>query len=631
MIGHKTGIFNLSLTILISTLCFLVSAKPVDAALDAQLMGAVGKVEIRRSQTTAWEKANSGTRLYPGDSIRAGSKSQADIRFQSVSISIYEDSLLELSASPQALLESSDDSGAPIRALFHNGHLQFRTFQKPGERVEVMTSTVIVSGRNATFRTLEKDNLRAVVVSDGSVEVWERECPDEVIKVKAGHYTLLMKNRLTAARKFQPQGFYIEKELMKEQLKLAGAPEGEPKPCLRIEKEEESEAQDHPSSPSFRLTPSGTIAKLYDDNIFFTRNGEEQDIITALAPELRLTTTTKRFSGNLEYRPVFEYFEDHKDLNTTKHFADLAWTAHLSEKSALTFQDHFRFTTDSTEFPLVTLAVPRGDAYANTLTGHMEMPNVDLFYQQEDQYFDLAQLVDGVSRKFEEQMTLPLFAHQSLTQSYRLRFYRLKSQSDFTTVFRSHTAGIGFQHNFSQGSFVGLEGGVSYWRDISDQAFRSEGMVRLYLETPIPLDQPSRPFRVILSYQEDIESQWQVGVDYSMKKTAFGIHYSRELILGSGILAQTLVREGAGVQFRQTMGENIDLNLAATYARYESIGNNLPLFTTYNGTVGFSYAFRPWLKGEIGYNFFIQDSRDLAGLFEFARNQATMGITALLP
>jgi hypothetical protein len=261
----------------------------------------------------------------------------------------------------------------------------------------------------------------------------------------------------------------------------------------------------------------------------------------------------------------------------------------------------------------------------------MEMPNVDLFYQQEDQYFDLAQLVDGVSRKFEEQMTLPLFAHQSLTQSYRLRFYRLKSQSDFTTVFRSHTAGIGFQHNFSQGSFVGLEGGVSYWRDISDQAFRSEGMVRLYLETPIPLDQPSGPFRVILSYQEDIESQWQVGVDYSMKKTAFGIHYSRELILGSGILAQTLVREGAGVQFRQTMGENTDLNLAATYARYESIGNNLPLFTTYNGTVGFSYAFRPWLKGEIGYNFFIQDSRDLAGLFEFARNQATMGITALLP
>ncbi len=628
MIAHKRGTFNRSLMILIPALCVLASGKLVNAAPDAQLMGAVGKVEIKRSQTAAWEKANGGTLLHSGDSIRTGSKSQADIRFQSVSISVYEDSLLELPTRP----ESSPDSGrVTIKALLHKGHLQLRTFQKPGERFEVMTPTVTVSGRNAAFRILEQDSLRAVVVSDGSVEVVNRGCLGEVITVKAGHYTMLMKNRLTAARAFQPQGFYIEKDLMKEQLKLAGEPEGKQKPCLKKEEEEEeSEAQDHPSSPSFRLSPSGTIAKLYDDNIFFARNGKDTDIITTLTPGLGLTISTKTLDGSLRYRSIFEYFEDNKDLNTVKHFADLDWTTHLSEKSALTLEDHFRFTTDSTEFPTVTVAVPRGDAYANNLTAGIKIPAVGFSYRQEDQYFDLAPLVDGVSRKFEEQMALPLSDHQSLTQSYRLRFYRLKPQNDFTTVFRSHTAGIGLRHYFSQGSFVGLEGGIAYWRDISDETFRSEGMVRLHIETQFPSDQSSGQFKAILSYEEDVVSQWLAELDYVMKETTFGVHYSRELILGSGILAQTVAREGAGVQLKQTMGEHTDLNLAAIYAQYKSMGNDL-LFTTYNGSVGFSYAFQSWLKGELGYNFFIQDSRNLAGLFEFARNQATVGITALLP
>ncbi len=628
MIAHKRDTFSRSLTVLISALCFLANGKPVNAAQDAQLMGAVGKVEIKRSQTAAWEKANGGTLLHSGDSIRTGSKSQADIRFQSVSISVYEDSLLELPTRP----ESGDDSSrVAIKALLHHGHLQLRTFQKPGERFEVMTPTVTVTGRNATFRILEKDSLKAVVVSDGSVEVANRECLGEVITVKAGHYTMLMRNRLTAARAFQPQGFYIEKNLMKEQLKLAGEPEGKQRPCLKKEEEEKkAETQERPSLPSFRLSPSGTITKLYDDNIFFARNGKEADIITNLTPGLRLTTSTKTLSGSLEYRPIFEYFEDNKDLNTVKHFADLDWTAHLSEKSALTLEDHFRFTTDSTEFPSATLAVPRGDAYANDLTAGIKVPNVGFSYRQEDQHFKMAPLVDGVSRKFEEQLALPLSTQQSLTQSYRLRFYRLQPIDKFITVFRSHTAGIGLRHDFSKSSFVGLEGGIAYWRDISDETFRSEGMVRLRIETQFPSDQSSGQFKAILSYEEDVVSQWLAELDYIVKGTTFGIHYSRELILGSGILAQAVAREGAGVQLKQTMGEHTDLNITATSAQYKSMGDDL-LFTTYNGSVGFSYAFQSWLKGELGYNFFIQDSRNLAGLFEFARNQATVGITAMIP
>ncbi|GEM_PF-1870351 len=619
MIVHKTGIF----IILISAFCFLVSGKPVDAAPDALLMGAVGKVEIKRSQTAAWEKANGGTLLHPGDSIRTGSKSQADIRLQSVMMTIYEDSLLELPARP----ESGNDSGPPIKALLHNGYLQLRTFQKPGERFEVMTPKITATGKNAAFRVLEKDSLRAVVVSDGSVEVINRECPSDVITVKTGRYTLLMKNRLTASRTLQSQGFYIEKDLMKEQSKLAEEPENPQKPCLQEEEEERGET---PPSPSFRLSPSGTISKRYDDNIFFARNGEEQDIITSLIPELRFNTTTKMLSGSLEYQAMIEYYEDNNNLNEVKHFADLDWTAHLFEKTSVSFEEHFRFTTDSTDFPSVTLAVPRGDAFANDMTANIKLPNADFSYNQEDQHFKMAQLVDGVSRNLGEQIALPLSAHQRLTQSYRMRFYRLQPTDKFITVFRSHTAGIGLRHDFSKGSFMGLEGGISYWRDISDEAFRSEGMIRLHLETQFPLDQSSRQFRVILSYQEDIISQWLAELDYTVKGTTFGVHYSRDLILGSGILAQMVAREGAGVHLRQTMGENTEFNLAATYAQYKSIGNDL-LFTTYNGSTGFSYTFQSWLKGEISYNFFIQDSRNLAGLFEFTRNQAIVGITALLP
>jgi hypothetical protein len=624
MIVHKAGLLNLSLIVLISVLCFLVNGKPVDAAPDTLLMGAVGKVEIKRSQTGTWEKASGGSRLRSGDSIRTGAKSQADIRFQQASITLYENSLLEFPTQPKTA-EPGDRSGASIMALLHNGHLQFRTFQKPGERFEVMTPTITATGRNAAFRILEKDGLKAVVVSSGTVEVRNQDCPSDVMTVKAGRYTLMVKSRLTATRTFQSQGFYIEKGLMEEQSKLAEGPKSEQKPCL----EEEGDETQPP--PSFRLSPSGTISKRYDDNIFFARNGEEHDIITSLIPALRLSGTVKRLSGNLEYKIPIEYYEDNNRINEVKHFADLDWTARLSEKITLGFEEHFRFTTDSTEFPSATLAVPRGDAYGNDLTADVKIPKFGFSYRQKDHHFKMAQLADGVSRKFEEQMALPLSTHQSLTQSYRLRLYRLQPMNKFITVLRSHTAGIGLRHDFSQASFLELEGGIAYWRDISDEEFRSEGMVRLHIETRLPLNQPSRPFKVVLSYQEDIESQWLAELGYTVKGTALSVYYSRELILGSGALAQTVSHEDVGIQLKQSMGGHTDFNLAATYAQYEPIGGNQPLFTTYNGSVGFGYAFQSWLKGEIGYNFFIQDSRDLAGLFEFARNQATVGITALLP
>ena len=484
-------------------------------------------------------------------------------------------------------------------------------------------------------------------MSKGAVKVRNRACPGEIITIKAGHYTLLIKNRLTEAKTLKSgQGFYIKKELMKEYFKLARELESEKKPCLKkepadLEKRVEAPSREkkiqdrkvrkQPSARVLYLTPSLDVSGRYDDNILFDRDGEDSDMIAILAPGLLLNSSHKTLSGSLGYRAVLESYGDNDDLNEVKHFADLDWTVHLSEKTSFTLKDRFSLTTDSTEFPTVTVAVPRGDAYANDLTANIDIPGLGLTYSQENRNYDLSPLQDGVSRKFEEHLALLLSPRQSLTQSYRLKFYRLRPQDDYMTVFGSHTAGIGLRHHFSRNSFMGLEGGVSHWRDISDESFRSEGMVRLDIEARFPLNQSSGPYRVILSYQEDVESQWLAAVDYTVKGTAFGVRYDRELILGSGLLVRAVTREGAGVQFGQTMGENADFNLTATYAQYESISGDLPRFTTYHGNVGFGYAFRPWLKGEIGYNFFIQNSKNSSGLNEFARNQATVGIAAALP
>ena len=172
---------------------------------------------------------------------------------------------------------------------------------------------------------------------------------------------------------------------------------------------------------------------------------------------------------------------------------------------------------------------------------------------------------------------------------------------------------------------------MARWRAVTDESFKIKAMLRFEIENQLNFEKPSSQLKLSFSYLEDIESQWLAAMDYSLKSTAFRIDFSRELILGSGLLVHTVARRAAGVQLAQAFGQKADLTLKGTYAAYQSIDGDHPRFKTYRGEAGFNYAIVPWLKARVGYSFFIQDSWKFGGLHEFARNQATLSLTGEIP
>jgi polysaccharide export outer membrane protein len=391
--------------------------------------------------------------------------------------------------------------------------------------------------------------------------------------------------------------------------------------------------QDFLVAPSLRLTPSVIALERYDDNITFVRDGVEPDFTTVVVPKLVLSSSADALSGDASYRASIERYQDKTEFNKVKHFADAKWTAQFQKTATLTLEDHFSRTSDSTDIPSVGVAVPRGNVYGNDLSIGLQFQGFGLSSQHGIQDFEDNQLLDSLSHNIEERLVLPLppLTQLKMTQSYHLRYYQQDSQTALQTIFRSHSAGIGLRHYFSPTFFVGLEGGVAHWRALNDESFRSEAMIRFEIENQINFEKPSSQLKLSLSYLEDIRTQWLAAVDYRLNSTRCRIDFSRELILGSGLLVHTVARRGAGVQLAQAIGEKADLTLKGTYAAYQSINGDNPRFKTYHGEVGFNYAIVPWLKAQVGYNFFTQDSWKFGGLHEFARNQATLSLTGTIP
>jgi len=609
-------------------------------------MGALGQVEVKKNQAASWEKAAGGTVLNLGGMIRTGPKSQADIRFGSGIISIYDKTVLEFP--PQPKRRRVDNK---LKVVFlRKGHSLVRIFKKTFRgKFEVMTPSLIVEAKGTKFRVLEKEEIKAVIVMDGRVKVKNRHCLGEAIQVKSGHYTLLFDEHLMSAKAFHvTRESLIEEKLLQAYRRMEAQPRDEKRPCPSKEeielKERETaladkgrdqdikQKQESQAGLSFQLIPSLAALKKYDDNPTFVKDSKEPDIVTALEPGLQFAVSSSVLTGNLNYRALLDYYEQEPDLNTAKHFADLDWTVHLSEIMSLTMEDHFSYTLDSTEYHSVGVAVPRGEGlYANELDVGFNLSEFDLSYYQGDQHYDSLPFLDSVARRLEEHFAFPLLPQLKATQSYRLRLYRQWDLTKYRRVFESHTAGIGLRYYLSSTFFAGLEGGIAHWESLTDDAFRSEGMVRFDVQNQIELGKSLGHLDLKLSYLEDVESQLLAALDFRFLGTTLGVNLSRELILGGGLLVGAVTRQGAGIQWVQAIGEKNEISLGAAYAEFESINGNIPQFKTYLGEVGISSSMAPWLKGQIGYTFFIQDSSGFSGLHEFVRNQGTVSLTALVP
>jgi len=185
------------------SLCLVGGVSSVTSASDIVLLDFKGQVEVRSVQMASWENVTSGTVLHLGDTIRTGRQSQAQIRFESGTISIYENTILELPTQPQHR-RVGDEPADLKNVILLKGQSLFKIFkERLNGRFEVTTPSLIAGVKGTTFRVFEAEDRSGVVVSEGLVEVANRHFPEEVVEVASNHYTLFLDGHLMEAVEYQ--------------------------------------------------------------------------------------------------------------------------------------------------------------------------------------------------------------------------------------------------------------------------------------------------------------------------------------------------------------------------------------------------------------------------------------------
>jgi hypothetical protein len=140
------------------------------------LSAVVGTVEVRGEGARAWEPRGPGAFLHPGDTVRTGPRSKAEVTHALGVIRLYEHTSLHLPM-------ESDGRGSWIRQpLLLTGQTLFEVAParlgdllarvSPGGRVrfEVHTPHVVAGVKGTRFAVVEAGRQSAVVVYDGVVE-----------------------------------------------------------------------------------------------------------------------------------------------------------------------------------------------------------------------------------------------------------------------------------------------------------------------------------------------------------------------------------------------------------------------------------------------------------------------------
>ncbi len=374
------------------------------------------------------------------------------------------------------------------------------------------------------------------------------------------------------------------------------------------------------SASPWSWTPSLTLSERYDDNLFLVRENRSSDFVSILTPQLRVSSTVEQRPRYIQYRAEIQRYAKHSELNTVNHFSDLEWTSPLSKSALLTLTDHFGFSSDSTEISTLGVAVPRGDTYSNNSVIGLQLSWLVLSYQYGLQAFESASLNDSQSHTFDEQLTLPLSARYSFTQSYRMRYFLQDGKADL----RSHSMGTGLKSLITPTFTVGLEGGISYWRASTDNSFRTSPMGRLDLEKSF------RNLKLSFSLLKDIQTQFRGSVEYSLRHTILRLDFSKELTAGGGVLGTATNHQEASVNLRQDITKRTNLTVMAGYGTSRPIHTEQDRFTSYRGETDFNYVIRPWLSMGIHYSYLKQDA-DSPAQQEFRRHQGTVSLTTTLP
>jgi hypothetical protein len=360
----------------------------------------------------------------------------------------------------------------------------------------------------------------------------------------------------------------------------------------------ESEPRPHP----LRLRPALSVNEVYDDNINLT-SSKESDFITSVLPRIGVSYQGIRANLSLDYQADIEFYEDHPDLNTTKHAGNLNAGYRWSPTLNFQLQESFNYSPDATDFNPTGVVSTRTNQYYNSVTAAAikelsAVTGINLVYSNELQRYEGSSLIDSTVHGIQFSVLHGYTTADTMDVNTGFRYFAFDNPPNEEAHEKVYTLSIGWTHRFSENFSLDVTGGANMYQDLNKD-YHPSGLFDL-----------------------NLRKLW--------KYAGANLRLAQDLTVSGGVSASTVINRSAVMNIQNNLTKKLRANLSGTYATNESVSGSSVDASSYSGSAGLEYAIADWLKSEIRYTYFQQNSR-AAGATDFKRNEVFVGLTASLP
>lgn len=349
----------------------------------------------------------------------------------------------------------------------------------------------------------------------------------------------------------------------------------------------------------FQVEPSLTVTELYDDNVNLSSSPRNHDFITALTPMITLSHQGLKADVSFSYQANAQFYRERSELNTVKHIANINTGYKLSQTVDLKLQDGFIYSPDATDIAATGIITTRTKQYNNSVLAGLSQKlsprtSAAVEYNYVIQRYENPLFFNSTVHGVQLAMTHGFTPIDTIKFGVGFRYF------DFVNINiqRVYTVSIGDTHRFSETFSLDVSGGANLYRD------------------------PNNHYTPSAFYAAALRKSWQ--------HVSANLSYQRDLAASGGIATSVQVNESVVLGIQAALTEKLSTNLSGIYATNKLLSGSSIDLVSYSGTAGLDYEVLAWLKGQIRYTYFQQNSHGTVGN-DFRRNQAFVGLTATLP
>ena len=349
----------------------------------------------------------------------------------------------------------------------------------------------------------------------------------------------------------------------------------------------------------FHLAPSLTVNEGYDDNINLSSGSKDSGFTTTVIPQLMLSYKTVNADLSFSYQASAQFVNGQSVLNTVSHLASLNSRYQLSQTTQLQIQDGFAYSPDATVINPTGVVTARTNQYSNSVSATVSqklsaLTSVNVMYTYSILRYESSDLVDSDAHGVQLTMSQEFTHADTINTTIGINYFIFDTGDSEKTYLLS----LGWMHHFSKTFSLNATGGANLFQDTNNHYT------------------PSGLFNVVM------EKSW--------KHTSAILTAQQNLGVSGGVVSGIVVNQAVILSIQERLTQKLGANLSGIYATNKSVSGSAINTVTYSGVVGFDYQILVWLKGQMQYTYYQQDSHGTAS-DTIRRNQGFLGLRATLP